>query len=1094
MTLRSLHRWALLLLAASLLLPVFAGAVSADSRYPKDELILRFFVDGWEVHWGDDPRSGADWETLTREHLQSLERYEGMLWLRRTMTGIERHDTHIFLHHMKYVEAYMDHARVYAFNMEEQNHRINPYMKVHAVPISQDDEGRLLELRLKWDRIPMNPVWNLVGSRETIIFDLLNYEWKRLMYAVLCLALGLGSLGLFLRRLKERIYGWFALLCLSAGVGFVLLSSTPQWFINLDPVYYWRELLLPLAMLAFIGFYGEALGRSRSPIYTRTIAIVLGFLLVETAVAVLDDTWYGYMWTFGMAPLFIGVFSMITYTLVQFILKNRSQEAAWLTAGYVILVVSCMAHLMINMTVQGRIMLDLVSRGMQDTIVNILPTGFMLFIGCLAMVLLLRFSGVYRQLKTYADALAHKNETLAQFDRLKDDFLQNTSHELRTPLHGIAGLSESLLAGAAGPVNERTRASLGMMLGSANRLLHLVNDILDFNRLKHEDIRIVPRVVDLRQSAETVMTMLTPLTAAKGLTCRIEIEESGRYVLADAARLEQILYNLLGNAIKYTPDGSVTIRATAADDGSGMAAIAVIDTGRGIDPEAAARLFEPFASSDGSSGTGLGLALTKRLIELHRGEIRIGPAEHGRGTRVDYTLPLADSAALEGAYAAGNLQAGSGAAAREALFSEHARLFPRWTSDSEEPASPAAAAEAEPEAGSGAEAEEEAAAQAPLHPIILIVDDEPVNVQVLYNFFSGKPYRVEHAQSGEEALARLAGEERPALLLLDIMMPGMNGYEVCRRIRERWTPSELPVILLSARSRVSDLTNGFDAGANDYVPKPFAQGELLSRVETQLKLAAFHQSLDSLVQERTKELEEKSEALLGSFKETAEALAEISVLEERSRIAHEIHDVVGHTLTAAVVQLEAAQKLAPRSPEDSLLKVAGAQELVRKGLDDIRRSVRLLKDDGYSFDLSYEARELIDEMELHTGIRIETDIDIPPMDGILQKVVYHALQEGLTNGIRHGACDWFRFTLTQADGQLRFLLLNDGLSYGDAKPGFGLSAMMERVHLLGGEMTVGQPPAHAGKSEAGRPWGCALAITLPLPPQPEAAPQAEEAS
>src|SRR5690606_37776990 len=128
-------------------------------------------------------------------------------------------------------------------------------------------------------------------------------------------------------------------------------------------------------------------------------------------------------------------------------------ETAWLTAGYVILVVSCMAHLMINMTAQGRMMLNHAFRGMQDVITNILPTGFMLFIGCMAMVLLLRFSGVYRQLKTYADALAHKNETLAQFDRLKDDFLQNTSHELRTPLHGIAGLSESLLAGAAGPVN-----------------------------------------------------------------------------------------------------------------------------------------------------------------------------------------------------------------------------------------------------------------------------------------------------------------------------------------------------------------------------------------------------------------------------------------------------------------------------------------------------------------------------------------------------------------------------------------------------------------------------------------------------------------
>lgn len=180
-------------------------------------------------------------------------------------------------------------------------------------------------------------------------------------------------------------------------------------------------------------------------------------------------------------------------------------------------------------------------------------------------------------------------------------------------------------------------------------------------------------------------------------------------------------------------------------------------------------------------------------------------------------------------------------------------------------------------------------------------------------------------------------------------------------------------------------------------------------------------------------------------------------------------------MTAAIAQLEAAHKLAERDLAMSKEKLANAQQLVRKGLSDIRMSVRLLKDEGAAFELFPAMKELIRETEETPGVYIEVSIGtLPELNGLTSRVLYHALQEGLTNGIRHGRCRKFQFVLTAADGTLRFLLANDGLPYANGKPGFGLTAMMERIHLLGGTVEIGPVAPGAG-------W--LLSIALPISSQ-----------
>jgi len=257
-----------------------------------------------------------------------------------------------------------------------------------------------------------------------------------------------------------------------------------------------------------------------------------------------------------------------------------------------------------------------------------------------------------------------------------------------------------------------------------------------------------------------------------------------------------------------------------------------------------------------------------------------------------------------------------------------------------------------------------------------------------------------------------------------------------------------------------------------------------TRAELRLKnkeLEHLKHNLDRMVELRTAELEEDNRSMAIAFRERAEALAEMSVLEERSRIAHEIHDVVGHTLTAAIVQLEVTKRMAEQQGCVPWDKLELLNELVRKGLDDIRRAVKMIKsDEAETMALEAALQELIQYAEDTMEIAIEADISIsskPELElgKLTEQVLYHALQEGLTNGIRHGKCDRARFSLHASDGTLRFRLVSDGEPYGSSVPGFGLSCMIERVKLLGGGVVV-----RSSADADGNPIGCELSIDLPL--------------
>jgi signal transduction histidine kinase len=235
------------------------------------------------------------------------------------------------------------------------------------------------------------------------------------------------------------------------------------------------------------------------------------------------------------------------------------------------------------------------------------------------------------------------SDRLRKGDKLKDEFLANTSHELRTPLNGIIGITESLLDGVTGKLPEKTQTNLSLVIASGKRLASLVDDRLDFSRLKRQDLQLQRQPVDLRVLTGVVLKFSEPLLAGKKLVLQNDIPPDLLPVAGDENRLQQILHNLIGNAIKFTESGSVRI---SAEQRNGTVAVSIHDTGIGIPADKFESIFQSFEQVDASiareyGGTGLGLTITKQLVELHGGKIWV-ESEIGKGSTFTFTLPISE--------------------------------------------------------------------------------------------------------------------------------------------------------------------------------------------------------------------------------------------------------------------------------------------------------------------------------------------------------------------------------------------------------------------------------------------------------------------
>jgi len=413
-------------------------------------------------------------------------------------------------------------------------------------------------------------------------------------------------------------------------------------------------------------------------------------------------------------------------------------------------------------------------------------------------------------------------DSIKQADSLKDEFLANTSHELRTPLNGIIGLTESMLAGATGPITAVQAQNLDLIAISGRRLTNLVNDLLDFSKLKHEELELYQRPTDIRAITDLVLMISMPLAQDKELALFNNVPDDFPFACADEDRLQQILHNLIGNAVKFTEAGEIEVSARPFGE---FIEVWVRDTGIGIDKAQQDSIFKPFEQVNSSiarthGGTGLGLSITKKIVEMHGGQLYV-ESKIGVGTTFRFTLPRCSEEEIEMEKA---VRPATGLMSRPISIVQNS-IQRKYKHHALTPASTAANDDI----------------------TLLVVDDEPINLQVLVNYLEPQGYRVMTAASGQEALDMIMDGLLPDLIILDVMMPHMTGYEVCERIRAEHPVQKMPIIMLTARNQVVDLMRGFAAGANDYLTKPFSQEELLTRIRSHMQLAQTNRAYGRFV-------------------------------------------------------------------------------------------------------------------------------------------------------------------------------------------------------------------------------------------------------
>jgi two-component system sensor histidine kinase ChiS len=387
----------------------------------------------------------------------------------------------------------------------------------------------------------------------------------------------------------------------------------------------------------------------------------------------------------------------------------------------------------------------------------------------------------HREQEKNLATIKQKNLELKQSDKLKDEFLANTTHELRTPLHGMIAIAESLLSKAHGEITPEQAHQTQRLMNNGQRLAELIDDLLDYHQLRHGKFTVSSQVVDLSSIISVVIELSSHALAQKSIRLINHLDGKLPWVLADEQRLEQVIYHLLGHAIHSTDEGKIVLSAHCLND---QLRVQIIDTGCGIPEDQLEHLFEPLLHNTPSPHS-VGLSISRHLISLMGGQLFVSSQELV-GTTFSFTLPLAPEKA------------------------ELSRNESHFLPLSDEFTLPL------PENGTG--------------PKILIVDDEPMNRQILNNLLRIEGYHVISAENGRQAIDLLKTES-PELMLLDIMMPDMTGYDVCQRIRHK---HHFPIILLSARHQVADRIKGFEFGANDYISKPFNRAELLARVNAHI--------------------------------------------------------------------------------------------------------------------------------------------------------------------------------------------------------------------------------------------------------------------
>ena len=790
-------------------------------------------------------------------------------------------------------------------------------------------------------------------------------------------------------------------------------------------------------------------------------------------------------------------------------------------------------------------------------------------------------------------------EALAEIDRAKTAFFSNVSHEFRTPLTLMLGPIQDLLSRSRTHLTSTAAEQLELVNRNGARLLRLVNTLLDFSRIEAGRVKAVYQATDLAAVTAELAAVFRSATERAGLTLRVDCHATQEVAYVDRDMWEKIVLNLVSNAFKFTFEGEIAVSLTQVGH---SAQLCVRDTGEGIPPEELPRLFDRFhrvasTRSRTHEGSGIGLALVHELVKLHGGSLHVD-STLGQGSAFFVSITLGqdhlDSGQIGGERSLASTATGATPFLQEAL---------RWLPDAVE------------------QNLEESPFEGELLPVpfasdsfganrrrVLVADDNADMRQYLTRLLA-EHYDVTAVPDGQAALDAIR-RQRPDLLLSDIMMPNLDGFGLLRILRSDPHTNTVPVIFLSARAGEESRVDGLDAGADDYLIKPFGARELLARVQTHLALARVRYQADKLVREneerlrafvtassdvvyrmspdwtqmyylrgkdlipstnlptsgwleryippedqprvlaaihkaiasksifelehrvlqedgtltwtfsravplldqggdiiewfgtasdvtarklteeelrdaqanlesRVKQRTEELERVQRDLRDLSSKLLQLQD-EERRRIATELHDSAGQTLTVLAMSLAALAQLAQTNNGHLAEKVAEAQEIVQRLTQEIRTTSYLLhppllEEGGIALALGCYVEGLAER----TGLKIDLDISLQEarLPHEIELAMFRIIQECLTNILRHSQSETAAIRIHRDQKNILLEVQDRGRGIPDERlsainaggSGVGIRGMRNRVRQLNGQMAVRSALS-----------GTTISITLPV--------------
>ncbi len=450
--------------------------------------------------------------------------------------------------------------------------------------------------------------------------------------------------------------------------------------------------------------------------------------------------------------------------------------------------------------------------------------------------------------------LQESNTKLKTLDELKTQFFANINHELRTPLTLMLAPLGPMIDGQMGRLGAKQKDILSSIRQNGLKLLKLINNLLDLTKLEEGKMRLKVKTLDLVEFTGALLTSVKPLADRKSLKLYFQHPSYPLLLTFDPDQFEKIILNLLSNAVKFTPEGGrITIYL---DEGEKSVHLIVEDTGIGIPPNMLETIFDRFSQVDGSlsrahEGTGIGLSLVRELVHLHGGAVR-AESEAGRGSRFIVEVLKGESHFREDIL--------------DRRVADMPVSFKKRSTDAEQPRVQDIVTDFRKLQLMDLEridlAPDETSTPRRHDYDLVVIDDNP-DVLKLMKLLLEDEFDLHLAASGEEGLA-LVRDKMPDVVLSDVMMPGMDGHAVCRKIKADEATKHIPVILVTARSGAEMLNEGIEAGADDYLPKPFDSVELKARIRSLLRMRRAESELamaNRNLKMRTSDLVERQRSL-----------------------------------------------------------------------------------------------------------------------------------------------------------------------------------------------------------------------------------------